>query len=85
MQDVIHHIEDDRAIVALKGSSHRDSAIKGLVVLGVLWVMTLEPMLSLQSKVLALQFTAATVSDTVSRLTRCAEQASDAASAHTQQ
>ena len=51
----------------------------------VLWVMTLETMLSLQSEVLALHFTAATVSDTVSILPGCAQQASDAASVHTQQ
>ena len=62
-----------------------DSTVKGHVVLRVLYVVTLESMLSLQSKVLASHITAATVSDTVSRLPGCAEQTCDAASAHTQQ
>ena len=47
-------------------------------------MMTLETMLSLQSAVLASHTTAATVSDTISRLPGGTAQASDAASAHTQ-
>ena len=51
----------------------------------MLYVMTLETMLSLQSADLASHTTAATVSDTVSRLPGGTEQASDAACAHTKE